>query len=299
MKFPGLLRATLTLMGMLSFAVGSHAAENEASAENRFHLFTSKCEPEAATEGAETTPQSPPLNVDDPATPGCNRWEINVVLDGDFTRSDRSLELPLLDINYGIGDNIQLKYEVPNVNFQSDGVATQAVGESKAGVKYMFYEDEASKLALAVYPQVTFVDASSDAVKKGLASTGSITTLPFLVSKKIGELNGGEVNLSANIGYNISGKSEVKDYVSGAIGIGMPLYRRTSIASELSTEQAVAALPEEARSQLVRAAVGVVGPITKEFLLFGSVGRSLVSSDERDHTYVLAGFRLLAGGIVK
>src|ERR1043166_9252312 len=63
-------------------------------------------------EGPETTPGSPPLDVDDTGTPGCNAWEVNIVTSGEFGKS-MSLETPLLDINYGVGDNIQLKWEVP------------------------------------------------------------------------------------------------------------------------------------------------------------------------------------------
>src|SRR3954463_9470128 len=88
------------------------AAEEVASSTTQFHLWSSKCEAEAES-GPDATPQSPPLNVDDPATPGCNKWEVNFVVDGDLARSGNEYELPLLDINYGIGDNLQLKYEVP------------------------------------------------------------------------------------------------------------------------------------------------------------------------------------------
>ena len=44
----------------------------------------------------------PPLETDDPDTPGPNRWEIN--LSSPFaTRDDTWLFQPLLDINYGVG----------------------------------------------------------------------------------------------------------------------------------------------------------------------------------------------------
>jgi hypothetical protein len=288
----------LACASFVTCGVAGAVESEELVSENHFHLFTKKCENEA-NEGPDTTPHSPPLNVDDPATPGCDRWEINVVVDGDIARASKSWELPLLDINYGIGDNLQLKYEVPNVNTQVDDTTAAAVGESRAGVKYMFFEDEASKLQLAVYPQMTFINADSDAIKKGIASAGTVTTLPLLLSKKIGQTSRGEVNLSANFGYNISTKEEVKDFISAAVGVGMPLFRRISVLSEISTEQALSARVEEDRDQIVKAAVGLVGPISNKFLLFGSVGRSLYSSDQLDHTFVLAGFKLLTGGIAK
>lgn len=278
----------------LSGAVGGTAFAAEVAGESRFHLLTNKCEAESH-ESAESTPQSPPLNVDDPSTPGCNAWEINVVVDGDFTRSQRSFELPLLDLNYGIGDNLQLKYELPYVNSQSDGTTAAAVGESKAGVKYMFFEDESSKLQLAAYPQLTFVSSKADVVAKGLASPGSIVTLPLLMTIRLGQTLRGDVDLTANLGYNVSTKSDVGNFVSASVGIGTPIFRRVSIMGEFATEQAMSTIADEARSQVVKADIGMVGTLSRNFLLFGALGHSLSASDSLDHSYGLVGFRLLSG----
>src|SRR5580765_3955402 len=55
----------------------------------------------------------PPFRTDDPETPGNRQWEINIGFIGERDRADGSYETPNLDINYGLGDRIQLKYEVP------------------------------------------------------------------------------------------------------------------------------------------------------------------------------------------
>src|ERR1700751_2926509 len=112
------------------------SAEN--TSQSRFHLLSMKCEAEN-NEGPEIQPQSPPLDVDDPGTPGCNRWEINILTDGDFTRADRHLETPLLDLNYGVGDNIQLKYEVPMEQNHTNDRDETKVGRTRVGVKYLFF----------------------------------------------------------------------------------------------------------------------------------------------------------------
>src|SRR5436190_4558027 len=80
------------------------AAEGELTEKGgHFSLLGHECK---ADEGSlETTPGSPPLDVDDPGTPGCNGWEVNIVTTGEFGKG-MSAETPLLDINYGIGDNI-------------------------------------------------------------------------------------------------------------------------------------------------------------------------------------------------
>jgi len=53
----------------------------------------------------------PPLITDDPGTPGDGKWEINVAFEAEKRGTQRSYAIPLLDINYGLGDRIQLKYE--------------------------------------------------------------------------------------------------------------------------------------------------------------------------------------------
>src|SRR5262245_42956427 len=66
-------------------------------------------------EAPESAVSSPPMEMDDPGTPGRKGIEVNFV--GTHIRAGvgRSYE-SLLDANYGIGDRIQLKYERPYVS---------------------------------------------------------------------------------------------------------------------------------------------------------------------------------------
>ena len=98
---------------------------------------------------------------DDTGTPGNGNWEINVVFAGDISKDSEAFELPLMDINYGIGNRLQLRYEVPyvvtrNTRFDENGERTteQASGfsNSNVGLKYRFYDNDRSGFSLAVYP---------------------------------------------------------------------------------------------------------------------------------------------------
>jgi hypothetical protein len=120
---------------------------------------------EQAEEPVEMVVGSPPMVSDDTGTPGNGNWEINVVLGGDISKDSKAFELPLMDINYGIGDRLQLKYDVPyvvtcNTRFDENGERTteqaSGVSSSKVGVKYRFYDNDRSGLSLAVYPQMEF-----------------------------------------------------------------------------------------------------------------------------------------------
>jgi hypothetical protein len=64
---------------------------------------------EQAEEPVEMVVGSPPMVSDDTGTPGNGNWEINVVLAGDISKDSHAFELPLMDVNYGIGDRLQLK----------------------------------------------------------------------------------------------------------------------------------------------------------------------------------------------
>ena len=79
----------------------------------------------------------PPLLTDDPGTPGKRNWEINIASTHFRSPGEHEFEAPLLDINYGLGDRIQLKYEVPYL-FDSDESAPyrSAVGNSLFGAKW-------------------------------------------------------------------------------------------------------------------------------------------------------------------
>src|SRR5947207_15653649 len=55
----------------------------------------------------------PPLLTDDPDTPGNRHWEINVAWTLSPKQSDSLFGIPLIDINYGLVQRIQLKAEAP------------------------------------------------------------------------------------------------------------------------------------------------------------------------------------------
>jgi hypothetical protein len=282
-----------SLLGFAQARADEVSTETAAGAsESHFHLLSTKCEVENES-GPESTPQAPPLEVDDPGTPGCNRWEINVTLEGEFTRAENNYQLPHLDVNYGVGDNIQLKYEAPYMVSSGPGGTQNALGESTAGVKVQFYENEG--IEYGVYPQLTFVQANASIVQQGLATPGAIVTLPVLMAKTVGKNAFGDIRMTANLGYNISSKADTKDFVSALIGIGSPISNKAAVMAEFSTEQAVSKL-DGTRDQLFKTDVGVMATISKSLLVFGAVGHSLYASDSLQHTYALTGLRIYAGG---
>jgi hypothetical protein len=94
----------------------------------------------------------PPFRTDDPETPGNRHWEINFGWIGDRNPASGEYQVPDFDINYGLGDRIQLKYEIPIAIEETrpqpatptepavSGSVIGGLGESLLGIKWRFYE---------------------------------------------------------------------------------------------------------------------------------------------------------------
>ena len=287
-----------------AFADDDHATKDakepkEAEGEltekgGHFSLLGHECK--AEEDSLETTPGSPPLDVDDPGTPGCNGWEVNIVTTGEFGKG-MSAETPLLDINYGIGDNIQLKAEAPYELARVDGVTNTGLGRAEFGIKYRFYDNEESDTGIAMYPQVEFAIPGT-AAADGDEGKGTTTKLPLLFTRRIVETSKGAVMVTANAAFNLSTVPGSEHYVSGALGIGFPVTSKLAMMIEGSTEQALNKNEVGVRERYIKANVGFMGPISEHLLWFGAVGQTFASSDMADssHTCVTLGLRVLAGG---
>ncbi len=138
----------------------------------------------------------PPLITDDPATPGDGKWEINTAFTLDKRKSGRSYESPLLDINYGLGEHIQLKYEVPWLVTNNRNQRTKdGLGNSVLGVKWRFLDQDKDRIDMSLYPQFEF-NSSNSAENRGLVDKGVEFVLPFQMEKSFGR-----ISLNPEFGY--------------------------------------------------------------------------------------------------
>src|SRR3984957_417323 len=63
----------------------------------------------------------PPFLTNDPGTPGNANWEINLGSMQTIARGVSSYQTPQIDLNFGVGDRVQLTYEVPYILQTSTG----------------------------------------------------------------------------------------------------------------------------------------------------------------------------------
>ncbi|MGA2674915.1 MAG: hypothetical protein ABSE99_16995 [Terracidiphilus sp.] len=139
----------------------------------------------------------PPFITDDPGTPGNRHWEINLGWIGNHNPGQSYYQLPDIDMNYGWGDRIQLKYELPLSAATDQNDTTRAgLGESLLGIKWRPYEhhragepksDENMDFSLGTYPQVSINNPTS-AVRRGIVENGPQYYLPMEFTAKLGPI---------------------------------------------------------------------------------------------------------------
>jgi len=131
----------------------------------------------------------PPYYTNDPGTPGAFNWEINLGY-MPFLYSNQSVShTPDIDINFGVGDRIQLTYENAWLRVQRLSSETKfGLGQSNPGVKWRFYGDGQTGLSISAFPQF-FFNNPNDAVRRGITPPSHAFLLPFELSKKLGAID--------------------------------------------------------------------------------------------------------------
>lgn len=128
----------------------------------------------------------PPLITDDPGTPGNKHWEINIAYTQSKFDYGTVFELPHIDLNYGYGDNLQLKFEGPFTMFRTPyGDNFDGVAFTEYGVKWRFQEDAKGKPAISTYPQL-FLVGNQEFARLGVVDPGTDFFLPIEVLKSFG-----------------------------------------------------------------------------------------------------------------
>ncbi len=170
----------------------------------------------------------PPLLTDDPGTPGRSNYEINLGYTIDRQPGDNQYETPILDMNYGWGDRVQLKYEMPYIyNSIGNSPLISGPGDSKFGVKIRFFQDEKLDLNISTYPQLE-VNNTSNSVRRGLVYDGPLFLLPLEVTKKVGP-----VDVDLEVGHWFT---QQKGYWISGLAFGHQATRRLEVLGEFYSD---------------------------------------------------------------
>jgi hypothetical protein len=205
----------------------------------------------------------PPFLTNDPGTPGDAHWEINLAAAQTIERGSGSYQVPQIDLNYGLGDRIQLTYEIPYVVQSTDGTSKQS-GWSNGypGVKWRFLDQGKDGWQLSLFPQLE-TGVSAAAQQRGLGEPGPRFLLPIEAATTIGP-----VDLDLEAGYYFPRRG-VNEHILGLVA-GHSFTDRFELDAEAYDDRASGAPP---RYTLLD--VGGRYKLSRGFVALFMMGRSI------------------------
>ncbi len=216
----------------------------------------------------------PPYLTTDPGTPGNGNWEINLGTMLTEQPGNSSYQLPQLDVNFGLGERIQLTYEVPYV-VQSTSDAPQHSGWGNAlfGVKWRFLDQGDEGWQVSTFPQIETAGSAREQ-REGIAIDGPRLLLPVEVARKVGPL---DVNFEA--GYYLA-RNGPDERFFGLVA-GRQVTPRLELDGELFNDRASGAPPNDTTLDL-----GLRYKLYPAFIVLLMAGRS-VHGDSDGHAQFL------------
>jgi hypothetical protein len=222
----------------------------------------------------------PPILTDDTGTPGPGKWETNMGFTVEKRRDTTLYNTPALDLNYGIGDRIQLNYSVSWIILHTTNEAAKnGLGNSEVAVKWRVLDEDKNGVALSVYPRFIFNNPASSA-DRGLVDSGTVFRLPFQVEKKIGV-----IIINPEIGH---------DFSQG--GSDEWLYALALKYAEIKGLEVLAEVFGTADTNFKNAEnlfnVGFRSDLSENFTMLASVGRSLRDAPDQPKLIAYVGLQM-------
>jgi hypothetical protein len=206
--------------------------------------------------------------TDDPGTPGSGHFEINIATTLARRPHEQSWGLPALDLNYGLGERIQLTLQTSLVVLKrSDHGPIGGLGKTEAAVKWRFLDEETNGFSVSTFPRVIF-NVLHSSVRRGLVDDGTRVQCPVQVARKFGV-----VDLDFEFGPVLS-----------SVGRGEWLYGIVGGTDVTKTTELMAELQGSARTSFARDVltvnVGIRQKLSDWCTFIASVGHDVRSPDD-------------------
>ena len=210
----------------------------------------------------------PPMITDDPGTPGNGKWENNLAIIFEHRPNETSFDAPEIDLNYGVGEHIQLTLQNAPVLLKRSGHGLiGGLGSTEAAVKWRFLDEATSGLDMSMFPRVIF-NVSQSSVRRSLAEDGTRFQIPFQMAKTFGRWHA-----DVEVGPRAStvGRSE---WLYGIV-CGFDLAKPTMMMAELHDESRI-----NFSRDMLTLNVGLRHEFTENYILIASMGHELRSPDQ-------------------
>jgi len=219
--------------------------------------------------------------TDDPGTPGNRKWEINLAYAFEHRPNERSFDSPGIDLNYGVGEHIQLTLQGGPVLLKRSGQGViGGLGGTEAAVKWRFLDEEKSGVDASMFPRVIF-NVTQSSVRRGLAEDGTRFQIPFQAAKKFGRFHA-----DAEFGPLAStvGRGE---WLYGIVG-GFVVSKTTMLMAELQGTSRM-----NFTRDVLTMNIGVRHEFTETRILIASLGHELRDPDQSLALIGYCGMQLL------
>ena len=210
----------------------------------------------------------PPMITDDPGTPGNGKWENNFAITFEYRPGETAYDVPEIDLNYGVGDHIQLTLQTAPVLLKPSGQGLiGGWGGTEAAVKWRFLDEATSDVDMSMFPRVLF-NVSQSSVRRGLAEDGTRFQIPFQIAKTFGRLR-----VDAEFGPLAStvGRSE---WLYGIV-CGFDVAKTTMLMAELHDESRM-----NFSRDVLTLNFGLRHEFTENYILIVSMGHELRSPNQ-------------------
>ena len=201
--------------------------------------------------------------TDDPGTPGNGKFEINLAIAFDRRPNEFSVDVPAFDLNYGVGEHIQLTLQTaPVLLKRTDHGATGGLGGTEAALKWRFLDEEKFGADVSMFPRVIFNIVQSS-VRRSLAEDGTRVQLPFQVAKKFGKI---ALDFECGALASTVGRSQ---WLYGVVG-GVDLTKSTTVMAELHGTSRISF-----DQDVLTVNVGIRQKLTDHAILIASLGHEV------------------------
>ena len=135
-------------------------------------------------------------------------------------------QVPDFDINYGLGDRIQLKLDLSWLALDQRGRGPiGGAGNWIAGVKWRFLDENKNGVSISVYPQIEWNIVRSS-IRRGLVERGTQYLLPVQIARRVGP-----VELDLEFGHNFF-EGSTDEWIYG-FAAGWPVSDKLELLAEL------------------------------------------------------------------
>ena len=129
----------------------------------------------------------PPMITNDTGSPGDGHWEINLAVTGDRSGGVWNVSAPDADINYGLGEHIQLTVHPGWAHRSAPGEAfASGIGGTEFAVRWRFLDEDKAGVSMAMQPH-WILPGPLAARRRGLSPETQEIQLPLQIVKTFGK----------------------------------------------------------------------------------------------------------------